>query len=132
MRRALVTLSLSLLMVTGALAHSWYDGDCCSKQDCEPVEADKIERGIHPRTGKSGQWMTNKMGRAFVPDDMPKEKRRISRDLKSHVCQRPGIADWERLSQYCTANPSLCNEGTRPPMPWIDGEAICTYDPAGT
>ena len=40
-RRCLATLTLlSVVFLAGpALTHSWYDPDCCSDRDCEPVSA---------------------------------------------------------------------------------------------
>lgn len=36
----LATLVLAVVVLTGSAgAHSWYDPDCCSGQDCEPVSA---------------------------------------------------------------------------------------------
>lgn len=127
MRRILVTLSLCLALgSTDAAAHSWYDRDCCSNQDCGPV--DKVERG--EREGKPGRWMENSRGRVFVPDDLEAKKRRSSKDQDIHVCTTPGRSDWENC-QTCDVGGGGPHETVEPPSPFRDANLLCIYEPAG-
>jgi hypothetical protein len=35
-------LVLALLAATPVAAHSWYEAECCSAQDCEPLAPDQV------------------------------------------------------------------------------------------
>jgi hypothetical protein len=64
-----------MAIVTVAGAHSWYDWDCCSKDDCfEVAREDVVEI--------EGGWKYLPTGNEFKD---PK-KIRLSRDGKFHVC----------------------------------------------
>lgn len=61
-----------------AIAHSWYDADCCSINDCYPVPADSV---IEMRDG----WKhipTN----TFFKDEKHIKRIRPSKDRSFHVC----------------------------------------------
>jgi hypothetical protein len=75
------TLWLALMawvgMTIGAMAHDWYDADCCSNRDCEPVPCEEMAEG------KEGvHW-----------DGMVFTTVRPSKDSKCHVC----VMQWNRL-----------------------------------
>ena len=70
---------------TGAV--HWYEGGCCSKQDCEPVEAGAI---IATPEGYRVRYLTS-MG--FIADGVipyGSSSIRPSRDAREHACARPG------------------------------------------
>lgn len=62
--------------------HEWYDGDCCSEEDCAPVT--KIEKSNDPNTDimttRNGTYMIRKNGGHSV---------RPSKDSEFHVCANP-------------------------------------------
>ena len=72
-------LLLSSLFITPALAHSWYDKDCCSDTDCHPIAScDELQEG------KNGSYSwTSPEGVTFYfrPDRV-----RPSQDKHCHVC----------------------------------------------
>jgi len=75
-------LSLNML-APDAGAHSWYEAECCSGQDCAP--ADRVEI-VSPE-----YWaVTSKHGTTYVHASM---KRRESKDHQTHICMRPLISD---------------------------------------
>lgn len=73
MRLPLAALAAMLLLGTAAaLAHSWYDPQCCSERDCRPVPCDEISDqadGYH--------WD----GLVFE-----RSKAKPSQDKRCHVC----------------------------------------------
>ena len=64
---------LSIFLLTSSVkAHDWYDRECCSNEDCRPVEnCDEIE--ILPNN--KAKWQ-----------DKIFEKIKPSKDNKCHVC----------------------------------------------
>lgn len=72
---AMVAAALSLvLLITAALAHSWYEPDCCSSEDCYPVPAeDMIETEKGWKHLPTGTEYTGQMVRP-------------SRDRHFHIC----------------------------------------------
>jgi hypothetical protein len=71
---ALIGTAVCVLYVAGAFAHSWYDWQCCSDQDCYPVPVqDVIE------TDKG--WKHLPTGTEFT-----KEQVKPSKDHRFHVC----------------------------------------------
>ena len=73
------------LAVSGADAHSWYDRDCCSDEDCFPVT--KIERK------KDGSVFHANGEEIFVSNYywglLSRQKRvRVSKDTEFHICYR--------------------------------------------
>jgi len=61
-----------------ASAHSWYDFDCCSDNDCAPITPDDVVTTPNGYRIK-GTWT--------VPYDAPQI--RPSRDNDFHVCEYP-------------------------------------------
>jgi hypothetical protein len=41
-RGVIIAAALLVLGAGGALAHSWYDGECCADNDCKPIACDQI------------------------------------------------------------------------------------------
>lgn len=79
--RNLIAGALALLSVQAASAHSWYDHDCCSDNDCKPISAADV------KTLPNGYEVTF-AGRVFqVPYDDPRI--RSSRDMDYHACEYP-------------------------------------------
>jgi hypothetical protein len=75
-RITLIIILLSAPAITDALAHSWYDPECCSERDCAPVTTTEQVNG--------GAMMTTEHGTVFVPNSY--KPMRISQDGKWHVC----------------------------------------------
>jgi hypothetical protein len=66
-----------------AAAHSWYPLDCCSGEDCAPVEN---TMWVVPAGGGTPRLaVTSKHGTAIVPVGFPV---RVSRDDHMHVCMQ--------------------------------------------
>ena len=65
----------------------WYPLDCCSGQDCSPVERAEVLPNGELR-------VTSKQGAAVIPKNFP---RRHSEDHQMHVCMRPGAGGAMRL-----------------------------------
>ena len=61
-----------------ALAHSWYDYECCSDRDCFPVAVDDVVESA------DGSWKHLPTGTVFT-----KEKVKPSKDGRFHVCISP-------------------------------------------
>jgi hypothetical protein len=72
-------MALTTGMALPAHAHSWYPPECCSGEDCAPVE--RIDR-----LPGSGRWMiTSRHGKAILRQNLvPRE----SQDDRAHVCMR--------------------------------------------
>jgi hypothetical protein len=64
-----------------ARAHSWYPKECCSGNDCAPVE--KVAWLMPAGKGLPQLVVTSKIGTAIVPHDLPV---RESKDGRMHVC----------------------------------------------
>lgn len=79
---------LGLALTTPAPAHSWYDGDCCGHDDCEPISGGYVDKV----DGKT--YYTTKLGTyAVVPDHVVVDgvtrfqtKIRPSKDSQTHAC----------------------------------------------
>jgi hypothetical protein len=67
--------------LTPAQSHDWYPRECCSGQDCAPVES--MTRYLPDTGGRERLVVTTKHGTAFVPDKFPL---RPSPDGRIHVC----------------------------------------------
>ncbi len=78
MRKVLAVLAALVAIPSDTAAHEWYPSDCCSGNDCAPVELIQSAEG--------GWWMTSKHGKVFVPHT---ERRRESKDHRMHVCMVP-------------------------------------------
>lgn len=60
-------------------AHSWYDADCCSDNDCHPIDScDEL----HEQPDGSYRW-TSPKGQSF---SFRKDRVRPSKDAHCHVC----------------------------------------------
>lgn len=69
-----------MLIPTVAFAHSWYDPDCCTKEDCEPIIS-------HSWNKRVLTYSTDKYKNVVVDlDKMPKGGIRASKDGKMHAC----------------------------------------------
>lgn len=76
MSKFILTLILFFSFYTSALAHSWYDKECCSDQDCAPVD-----KTVYNEDGSL--TVTSKYGTVTIPEGFP---RKASKDEKDHVC----------------------------------------------
>jgi hypothetical protein len=71
-----------------ARAHSWYPHECCSGEDCAPV--DNIAWLVPAGGGLPQLVVTSKHGTAVVPRDFPV---RQSKDSRMHVCLQHSPTD---------------------------------------
>ncbi len=69
-----------------ALAHSWYDNECCSDRDCWPMGVDSDAREPDPKVVPGG-YRTHDGVFVAEPDT------RSSRDGRYHVCRSGGKLD---------------------------------------
>jgi hypothetical protein len=70
-----------------AAAHSWYEYDCCSDEDCKPVAAEEL---LETEKG----WKHLPTGVEFTGPMI-----RPSRDRRFHVCI--GVKTWNLGRPYC-------------------------------
>lgn len=74
-----VIILITLIAIVGANAaqsHEWYDKECCSDDDCAPVE-----KTVYNDNGSI--TVTSKHGTVTIPRGFP---RKPSKDEKDHVC----------------------------------------------
>lgn len=76
------TCLIALLMLSSpALAHDWYDVDCCHDRDCYALADGSV-------TATSRGWLIRATGE-IIPFGDARERR--SRDSRFHMCQpKPG------------------------------------------
>lgn len=102
-------LTALLLTVTPALAHDWYDHDCCDTRDCAPIEDVHVERvqggyqveippGSHPMAGLGVS--------EFVRFDDPRV--RVSADDAYHACIVSSAAFMDPHDQQRTTDWMRC------------------------
>jgi hypothetical protein len=77
----------SLFSAIVARAHSWYDPQCCSDQDCSPVAIDDV---VETEKG----WKHLPTGTEFTRDMVLPSK-----DNRFHVCI--GNREWDKGKPYC-------------------------------
>ena len=78
LKRKLLYLILSILLVSPAKSHDWYDPACCSGMDCKPIEScSEIEE-----TADGVKWDVYRFR---------KDQIKPSQDNKCHVCIHHGI-----------------------------------------
>jgi hypothetical protein len=90
---ACVLLGIVLVAMTPARGHDWYPMECCSSQDCAPI--DKVEQvptsmasmfSVVPgKAMPSVMVVTTKHGTVMVPPNFPE---RVSKDGRAHACIR--------------------------------------------
>jgi hypothetical protein len=67
-----------------AHAHSWYDYQCCSDRDCEPIEPDAVNET------EAGYEVNYFSKQGFqVHGFVPRDKARHSQDGRFHGCAMP-------------------------------------------
>jgi hypothetical protein len=80
-----VVVALAMAMAVAATrparAHSWYDADCCSDHDCEPVSA--VSYVASDTQSLPVMVVTTNLGTKPVT---PQTKIRQSKDSKMHAC----------------------------------------------
>jgi hypothetical protein len=79
---------IPFVFIAFILAHSWYDAECCSDNDCRPVRAMDVEE-----TGP-GEWTYLPTGNKFTKNQI-----KPSRDGRFHVCI--GNKAWDMGRSYC-------------------------------
>jgi hypothetical protein len=79
---ALSVLTVPLSFSCGpAKAHGWYPKECCSNDDCAPV--DSVAQFVPVSGGLPQLLVTSRFGRAIIPHDFPV---RESKDARMHIC----------------------------------------------
>lgn len=85
----LIILALAIVASsTLAIAHSWYDYDCCHDRDCWPLPAFSVE-------ATSQGWKILETG-----ETIPFSQARKSKDDDFHICRRGGKKDGEIICLY--------------------------------
>ena len=96
-----ILLDFVVAFATRASAHEWYPQECCSGDDCAPV--DKVEvlteqhdvaknqtlanhLGMPAHASVPPLLVTTRHGRVIVPADFPRGQ---SKDSQMHACMRP-------------------------------------------
>jgi hypothetical protein len=77
----LLALLILLTLARPARSHSWYDADCCSDRDCEPVSG--VSFVASDPTSVPIMVVTTSFGTKPVT---PQTKIRESKDNKMHAC----------------------------------------------
>lgn len=80
-----IAFSIYAIRISGA--HSWYDLECCSNNDCNPVASEDV---IETDKG----WKHLPTGPAFTKDQV-----KPSKDRRFHVCI--GNKAWDQGRPYC-------------------------------
>ena len=78
---ALALLVAVALLVRPVKAHSWYDADCCSSSDCEPVQS--IAFVASEAKASPVMVVTTSLGTKPLT---PQTKIRDSKDSRMHAC----------------------------------------------
>ena len=78
---ALLVLAVMSLAIADAKAHSWYDPDCCSDRDCEPVSS--IAFVASDPSAVPVMIVTTSFGTKPLT---PQTKVRESKDSRMHAC----------------------------------------------
>jgi hypothetical protein len=73
----------TLLWGPPARAHSWYPADCCSGEDCAPV--DGMAWIVPAGGGQARLVVTTAHGKAVIPYGFPVK---ASKDSRMHACMR--------------------------------------------
>jgi hypothetical protein len=90
MIRPLLLAAVMLLTPPAARAHDWYPQECCSGNDCRPM--DPIKERVETHADGYEVWFffreaTDPPGPLiFVHDFVPMQKARWSKDNQFHVC----------------------------------------------
>lgn len=83
-----------VLFPAPAHPHGWYPWECCSNEDCAPVE--KVEMV------SQGRRVTTRHGTVLVPVDYRPVK--VSQDAQFHACMRRG--ETGEMELICWFEPS--------------------------
>lgn len=81
LRKKLLAAGLLIITTTYVAAHGWYDADCCSDRDCEPV-SNIVFISTGPLTVPT-MVVTTSFGTKPVTE---KTKIRESKDSRMHAC----------------------------------------------
>lgn len=85
-----IIIIFTLLLVPSTLVsheNHWYDPDCCTKEDCEPIIS-------HSWNKRVLTYSTDKYKNVIVDlDKMPKGGIRASKDDKMHACTLSAVDD---------------------------------------
>ena len=86
---ALLVIGLQFLAMSYAKAHSWYEPECCSDKDCEPIPPETVQ--VTPS------------GYLWAGILIPFAEARISMDRDYHVCrgQYTGILIQPSMKKPC-------------------------------
>lgn len=78
-----IFLGLFLFYITGALAHEWYDPQCCGGSDCHPVPCKEITQDPSTRWWR---WTPAEQQGATPYYDFAPDKMKASPDGMCHAC----------------------------------------------
>lgn len=83
---AIIVLTVMGAMIVKARAHGWYDADCCSGQDCEPVQS--VTFVASDPTSLPVMVVTTSLGTKPLTNQT---KIRESKDSRLHACIYGGV-----------------------------------------
>lgn len=81
-----------LLFMGATIAHDWYPYDCCSQQDCAPLDQTNVRVGVNGYAviippGSHPQWGSEKTEALLLT--IPYKQAKPSPDGKFHICLNP-------------------------------------------
>ena len=104
-RFALATALAATSLVSPAVPHthvgpggsriSWYPKECCHEGDCRPI--------VNISRAPNGLWMTTVGGHTVLVG--PEQQRRISKDMRWHICIGPDDVDNQTPRITCIFEP---------------------------
>ncbi len=81
-----LTILLAVSLPQSVQAHGWYDADCCSGHDCEPVQ--NVAYVASDPAAPPVMIVTTSLG---TKPKTPQTKIRDSKDAKMHACIYQGV-----------------------------------------
>ncbi len=77
-------LAIAFLATGKANSHSWYDPQCCSNRDCEPIPFEAV-------TETNDGWVVTYVSSRGFPMHafVPRGKQKESQDGRYHACANP-------------------------------------------
>lgn len=68
----------AIVVATAALGHSWYPPECCSGDDCRPLQDNEVAEHVRPL--QNGRWH-------IVKWNIDVDMKDWSPDGKFHICE---------------------------------------------
>lgn len=72
----------AIALVPLLMAHSWYEPECCNKDDCKPVKLMSVKRGVY-------SWRSWRKPEHILHIHIDDKRVRPSLDGQFHACEAP-------------------------------------------